>query len=207
MQSFPKDTRLCQSHYTPRRTWAATIFEPIPENLHRPPFVIALWSNPNKKLQIFLRSIKIVSVTVKVTSKRKFEDRRSEETILEDKALLFLVRKWKFYLMIQMSWAQQCRVKCIYSVGGHYHLQIDCLIKTIHLTADTFNFIMQAQFFFCWKQASTSGQTDPRSDSASWMHVNAETEKEVQDNTSWNTDKQTSFQILRQRGLTYNTNC
>ncbi len=65
MQSFPKDTRLCQSHYTPRRSWAATIFEPISENLHWPPFVIALWSNPNNKLHIFLRSIKIVSVTVK----------------------------------------------------------------------------------------------------------------------------------------------
>lgn len=148
MQSFPKDTRLCQSHYTPRRSWAATIFEPISENLHWPPFVIALWSNPNKKLHIFLRSIKIVSVTVKVTSKRKFEDRRSEETNLEDKALLSLVRKWKFYLTIQTSWVQQCRVKCICSVGGHYHLHIDCLIKTIHLTPDTFNFIMQHNFFF-----------------------------------------------------------
>ncbi len=87
MQSFPKDTILCQSLYTPRRSWAATIFEPISENLHWPPFVIALWSNPNKKLHIFLRSIKIVSVTVKVTSKRKFEDRGSEETNLEDNAL------------------------------------------------------------------------------------------------------------------------
>ncbi len=148
MQSFPKDTRLCQSHCTLRRSWAATIFEPISENLHWPPFVIALWSNPNKKLHIFLRSIKIVSVTVEVTSKRKFEDRRSEETNLEDKALLSPVRKWKFYLTIQTSWAQQCRVKCICSVGGHYHLHIDCLIKTIHLTPDTFDFIMQHKFFF-----------------------------------------------------------
>ncbi len=147
MQSFPKDTRLCQSHYTPRRSWAATMFEPISENLHWPPFVIALWSNPNKKLHIFLRSIKIVFVTVKVTSKRKFED-RSEETNLEDKALLSPVRKWKFYITIQMSWVQQCRVKCICSVGGHYHLHIDNLIKTIHLTWDTFNFIMQNNFFF-----------------------------------------------------------
>ncbi len=147
MQSFPKDTRLCQSLYTPRRSWAATIFEPISENLHWPPFAIALWSNPNKKLHIFLRSIKIVSVTVKVTSKRKFEDRGSEETNLEDNALLSLVRKWKFYLTIQTSWVQQCRVKCICSVGGHYHLHIDCLIKTIHLTPDTFNFIMQHNFF------------------------------------------------------------
>ncbi len=142
MHSFPKDTRLCQSHYTPRRSWAATIVEPISEKLHWPPFVIALWSNPNKKLHIFLRSIKIVSVTVKVTSKRKFEDRR-EETNLEDKALLSPVRKWKFYITIQTSWAQQCRVKCICSVGGHYHLHIDCLIKTIHLTPDTLNIIMQ----------------------------------------------------------------
>jgi len=148
MQSFPKDTRLCQSHYTPRRSWAATIFEPISENLHWPPFVIALRSNPNKKLHIFLRSIKIVSVTVKVTGKRKFEDRRSDKTNLEDKALLSPVRKWKLYLTIQTSWAQQCRAKCICSVGGHYHLHIDCLIKTIHLTPDTFNFIMQHKFFF-----------------------------------------------------------
>jgi hypothetical protein len=79
---------------------------------------------------------------VKVTSKRKFEDRR-EETNLEDKALLSPVRKWKFYITIQTSWAQQCRVKCICSVGGHYHLHIDCLIKTIHLTPDTLNIIMQ----------------------------------------------------------------
>jgi hypothetical protein len=48
-----------------------------------------------------------VSITVKVTSKRKFEDRRSEERNLEDKALLSLVRKWKFYLMIQTSGVQQ----------------------------------------------------------------------------------------------------
>ncbi len=147
MQSFPKDTRLCQSHYTPRRSWAATIFEPISENLHWPPFVIALWSNPNKKLHIFLRSIKIVSVTVKVTSKRKFED-RSQETNLEDKALLSPVRKWKCYITIQMSWAQQCRVKCICSVGAIITFTIDCLIKTIHLTPYTFNFIMQHNFFF-----------------------------------------------------------
>jgi hypothetical protein len=41
-----------------------------------------------------------------------------------------------------------------------------------------------AQIFFGWKQASTSAQTDPGSDSASWMHVNAEIEKDAQDNTS-----------------------
>ncbi len=183
MQSFPKDTRLCQSHYTPR-SWAATVFEPISENLHWPPFVIALWPNPNKKLHIFLRSIKIVSVTVKVTSNRKFEDRRSEETNLEDKALLSPVRKWKFYITIQTSWAQQCRVKCICSVGGHYHLHIDCLIKTIHLITRYIQLYYAAQKNFCRKQASTSAQTDPGSDSASWMHVNAEIEKDAQDNTS-----------------------
>jgi hypothetical protein len=43
---------------------------------------------------------------------------------------------------------------------------------------------MQHKFLFVESKATTSAQTDPGSDSASWMHVNAEIEKDAQDNTS-----------------------
>ncbi len=183
MQSFPKDTRLCQSLYTTRRSWAATIFEPISENLHWPPFVIALWSKPNKKLHIFLRSIKIVSVTVKVTSKRKFEDRRSEETNLEDKALLSPVRSGNSILRSRRPGRSSAgsSVSALLVTIITFTLTVWSKPSIWHQIHST---LLCSTNFFCWKQASTSAQTDPGSDSASWLHVNAEIEKDVQDNTS-----------------------
>lgn len=46
-----------------------------------------------------------------------------ESSYLEDLCSAFQVRQPKLNLAIQATWSQQCRVQCVWSVGGHQHLQ------------------------------------------------------------------------------------
>jgi len=68
---------------------------------------------------------------------------------LEDETLLPSVWCWELNLSVKATGAQKGRVECIGTVRGHDHLDVDCLVKAVHLVQefkqDTLNFTVGAR--------------------------------------------------------------